>query len=317
MRSSQSPPSDAPVIAALVIGVLAVATSGPLIAYAAAPALAIAFWRNAMALPVLVPLAGIRRRHELRALLGPARREGMFCMYAGLALAGHFVTWVPSTKLTTVATATALVATQPVWAGIIAASQGRRVPMWTWVGIGVAVIGAVGATGADVRGSSGALLGDMLALAGGLLAAVYTSLGERARVTTSTTTYTAVCYTVCGLALLVVCLVGRVPLTGFPVTAWAALVALTIGPQLLGHSMFNYALRRVSATTVSVVILLEVPGAALVAWAWLGQTPRAAAVPGLALLLAGVAIVVLAARRPRGAVLLEEPEAGVISPGSG
>jgi drug/metabolite transporter (DMT)-like permease len=68
---------------------------------------------------------------------------------------------------------------------------------------------------------------------------------------------------------------------------------------------------------VSVVILLEVPGAALVAWAWLGQTPRAAAVPGLALLLAGVAIVVLAARRPRGAVLLEEPEAGVISPGSG
>ena len=264
--------------------------------------------------PVLVPVAALRRGMSLWSLVGPARREGCSA-FAGLALAGHFVTWVPSTKLTTVATATALVATQPVWAGLIVVLRGRRVPGWTWFGIGIAVVGAALATGADLHASSGALLGDVLALAGGLFAAVYTSLGERARVTTSTTTYTAVCYTVCGAALLVGCLVGRVPLTGFPLTAWLALVALTVGPQLLGHSMFNYALRRVSAATVSVVILLEVPGAALVAWAWLGQVPRPAAVPGLALLLVGVAIVVLAARRERGAVVLEEPEAGVISPG--
>ena len=57
--------------------------------------------------------------------------------------------------------------------------------------------------------------------------------------------------------------------------------------------MFNYALRRVSATTISVLLLLEVPGAALLAWLWLGQEPRAAALPGLALLLAGVAVVIV------------------------
>jgi drug/metabolite transporter (DMT)-like permease len=234
-----------------------------------------------------------------------------------LALAGHFMTWVPSTKLTTVATATALVATQPVWAGLIAVARGGRLPGWTWVGIAVSVLGAVVATGADFRAGGGAIAGDLLALAGGLMAAVYTSLGERARAMTSTTTYTAVCYTVCAAAVLVVCLFARVPLTGFPPTAWLALAALTVGPQLLGHSMFNYALRRVSATTVSVLILLEVPGSALVAWAWLGQVPRTAAIPGLALVLVGVAIVVLAARRPRGAAPVEEPEAGVISPGPG
>jgi drug/metabolite transporter (DMT)-like permease len=238
----------------------------------------------------------------------------VFCVLAGLALAAHFSTWVPSTKLTSVATATALVATQPVWVGLIAVAQGRRLPGWTWVGIGLAVAGAALATGADVTADSAALVGDLLALAGGLMAAIYTSLGERARATTSTTAYTAVCYSVCGAAMLVICLVGRVPLTGYPATAWAALVALTVGPQLLGHSLFNFALRRVSATTVSVVILLEVPGAALIAWAWLGQVPRPAALPGLALLLLGVVIVVLAARRPRGARVLEEPEAGVISP---
>jgi drug/metabolite transporter (DMT)-like permease len=87
-----------------------------------------------------------------------------------------------------------------------------------------------------------------------------------------------------------------------------------VGPQLLGHSLFNFALRRLSATTISVVILLEVPGSALVAWAWLGQVPPPAAVPGLALLVAGVGIVVLATGRSRRTPVLEEPEAGVIAP---
>jgi drug/metabolite transporter (DMT)-like permease len=305
---------DLPVVAALAVGVLAVSTSGALIAYAAAPALAIAFWRNAMAVGVLAPTAVARRRHEVRELaFGGARRDGLFCVLAGLALAAHFATWVPSTKLTTVATATALTATQPVWAGLIAVGQGRRPQPLSWAGIGVAVVGAAVATGADIRAGGGALAGDLLALAGGLMAAIYTSLGERARTTTSTTAYTAVCYTMCTLVLLVVCVAADVPLAGYPATAWLALVGLTVGPQLLGHSLFNFALRRVSATTISVLILLEVPGAALVAWAWLGQVPSASAIPGIGLLLIGVGMVILAARL--GGRPLEEPEAGVIAPG--
>jgi drug/metabolite transporter (DMT)-like permease len=298
-----------PVIAALTVGVLAVSTSGTLAAYAAAPALAIAFWRNAMAVSGLVPVAAVRRHHELRGLA--RHRDGLFCVLAGVALAGHFALWIPSTKLTTVAMATALAATQPVWAGLIAVGQGRRLPALTWAGIGLAVAGAVLATGADF-GSGFA--GDLLALGGGLLAAVYTSLGERARIRTSTTAYTAVCYSVCALVLLVVCLVARVPLTGYPTSAWLALIGLTLGAQLLGHSLFNFALRKVSATTVSVLILLEVPGAGLVAWAWLGQVPAASSIPGLTLLFAGVVLVILALRRPQETPVLEEPEAGVIIP---
>jgi len=290
---------------ALVVGVLAVSTSGPLIAFAAAPALAIAFWRNMLALPLLVPVAAVRRRDELRSLVGPARREGLYCVLAGLALAGHLMTWVPSSKLTSVATATALVATQPVWVGLIAVAFGRRLSRWTWAGIGVAVVGAIALTGADLGTSDTALLGDLLALVGGVFGAVYTSLGERVRVSISTTTYTTVCYAVCAVAILLACLAGRIPITGFPATAWVAIVALTIGPQLLGHSLFSYSLRRISATTVSVVILLEVPGAALVAWAWLGQVPSLAALPGLALLLLGVAMVAVKDRRIADAATIE------------
>jgi drug/metabolite transporter (DMT)-like permease len=276
----------------LVVAVLAVSMSGPLIAYAAAPALAIAFWRNALATGVLAPAAVSYRRGELRALL--AHKQGLVTLLAGVALAGHFGLWVPSVKLTTVATATALVATQPVWQGLIARAQGRRLPPAVWVGIGIAVAGAVAATGADLPVSASAVTGDLLALAGGVAGAVYTAAGERVRATVSTTSYTTVCYGVCTGVLGAVCLLGGVSLGGYPATAWLAIAALVVGPQLLGHSMFSYALRRVPATRVSVLYLLEVPGAALIGWLWLGQLPQPAAWPGLAMLVVGVGVVILA-----------------------
>jgi drug/metabolite transporter (DMT)-like permease len=293
------PPAHVLTGAALAVAVLAVSSSAPLIAYAAAPALAIAFWRNALAAGVLTPVALVRRRAELRRLLGAGgRREGLSCVLAGLALAAHFGTWVPSAKLTTVAAATALVATQPVWQGLIALGQGRRLRPGVWAGIGVAVAGAVLATGADVAVSRRAVVGDLLALAGAVAMAVYTALGERARASVSTTTYTTVCYGVCAVTLLAVCAIAGARLGGYDGRTWLAILALVCGAQLLGHSMLNYALHRISATTVSVLILLEVPGAALIGWAWLGQTPRPGSLPGLGLLVAGVAVVVLAAPRP-------------------
>jgi drug/metabolite transporter (DMT)-like permease len=279
-----------PTLAALMIAVVAVSSSAPLIAYAAAPALAIAFWRNTLAVGVLTPVTATRRRTELRSL---TRGDVTLCVLAGVSLAAHFGLWVPSAKLTSVAAATAMVSTQPVWAALIAYL--RRVPVTrtTMVGIGVAVVGAALATGADLAVSSRAVAGDLLAVAGGMAAAVYTTYGERARTRTSTLTYTTICYTVCALVLGGVCLAFGVPVIGFDRSTWLAIAAMVAGPQLLGHSLVNYALHRVSATTVSVVLLLEVPGAALLGWLWLGQTPPPRSLPGLTLLVVGVAVVVV------------------------
>ncbi|WCN82177.1 DMT family transporter [Micromonospora sp. LH3U1] len=307
------PPSPRPSLDPLTTGavglaVVAVSSSAPLIAYAAAPALAIAFWRNLLAVAVLSPFSLAQRRAEFRRLtVGVGRREGLFCALSGVALAGHFATWVPSAQLTSVATSTALVATQPVWQGLIARAQGRRLPRVVWIGIAVAVGGAAIATGTDVGVSGKAVLGDVLALIGALFAAVYTAFGERARSSISTTTYTTICYGICALILLVVCLVGGVRLTGFDGRTWLAILALVAGAQLLGHSMFNYALKKIPATTVSVLILLEAPGAALLGWAWLGQLPRPYALLGMALLLVGVAVVVLGGRRAAPSALPADP----------
>jgi drug/metabolite transporter (DMT)-like permease len=283
-----------PVIVALSVAVVSVSSSAPLIAYTAAPGLAIAFWRNALSLGVLGPATAVTGRGQVARLARSDRRTLAVCVLAGLALAVHFGTWVPSAQLTSVATATALVCTAPIWSAVIATFQGTRLPSMIWVGIGIAVAGAVLATGADLAISADAVLGDVLALIGGAAAAVYTALGERARSVLSTTVYTTICYSVCALALLVVCVASGTRLTG---RAWLAIIAMTVFAQLLGHNMVNYALNRVSATTVNVLLLLEVPGATLFGWLLIGQLPRAASVPGLAVLIAGVGVVLVGAAR--------------------
>jgi len=274
------------------IGVLAVSTSGPLMAAIVAPALAVALWRNVLALVAIWPAALATRRTELSGL---SRREVRWAVGAGVLLALHFATWVPSLRYTSVASATAIVATQPVWVALIARATGHDVPRRAWLGIAISLVAVVVLTGVDFSLDADALIGDLLALLGGIFAALYTVAGAEVRRTVSTTSYTALCYSTAALALLVACLVGGVQLGGYSSTTWLQLLALTLGAQLLGHSIFNLVLRTTSATVVSLVLLLEVPGAALIAAAALGQTPPVEAVPAALLLLVGLGIVISSA----------------------
>ena len=298
--------------ALLVVAAIAVSTSAPLIREAAAPALAVAFWRNAMASSVLVP-ASTRGRvntrrsrppepshgRPTRAGSGaPDRRTWLLAGLAGLLLGAHFAVWIPSLSFTTVSASVALVATQPVWAAVLAAVGGERLSRFGWLGIALALGGVLLITGFDVTGSGRALFGDLLALAGGVLAAAYVSVGHAARRRLNTTDYTAVCYSVAAGALLVVCLVGSQPLTGFSARTWLCLVAITVGPQLLGHSVFNRVLRTVGPTVVSVSIVSEILGASLLAALWFGESPSPAIVPAAGCIIAGVVLVVRAGVDP-------------------
>lgn len=274
--------------ALLVIALAGVSFSGPLMAATAAPALAIAFWRNAFGAGVTALFVGTRHLGELRAL---DRRSVGVAAAAGVALAAHFATWVPSVTMTSVASATALVSTQTIFVALIARWRGRDLPRAAWLGIVVATFGSALITGADVGTSGRALAGDGLALIGGLSAGIYVSIGSRARLRMTTASYTVICYTVCALVLLAVCAIGGVRLHGFSANAWAKIVLVTVSAQLLGHSVINLVLRSTSATVVSVAILLETPGAGIVAYVWLHQRPPWTAIPGLLLLFAGLMVV--------------------------
>jgi drug/metabolite transporter (DMT)-like permease len=284
----------------MAVGVVAVSMSGPLMAAMVVPPLAIAFWRNALATVLLAPSALSTRRPELASL---GSRQLVLVALSGLALAVHFATWVTSLTLTSVASATALVSLQLAWVVAWQLLRGERFGVGVVTGLVLAFAGVLVVSGVDLSLSLRALAGDGLALVGGVTAAAYMIVGSRARQTMSTTTYTFVCYGTCSVALAVAALVAGQELAGYDERQWLLLVAVTLTAQLLGHSVFNHLLATTSPVLVSLAILLEVPGAALLAAWWLDQQPPAAALVGLGVILAGMSLVILSNRAPVEAVV--------------
>jgi drug/metabolite transporter (DMT)-like permease len=165
-----------------------------------------------------------------------------------------------------------------------------------WAGLALAVVGAALIAGVDVTVSLRALGGDALALLGAVCAGGYVLAGARARRRLGTASYAVTAYSTCALALAVAAVAARVPLAGFPARDWLLIAAITFCAQLLGHTLFNLVVASVGPTVVGLAILLEVPGALLVALVLLRQLPPLLAVPGMVAVVAGVALVVRGSR---------------------
>ncbi|WP_344662703.1 DMT family transporter [Catenulispora subtropica] len=278
-------------MAVLGVAVTAVGTSGPLIAAADAPAMAIAFWRNAIATAVFAPYVLARRglRAELRGL---GARTTLLALVSGLVLGAHFATWTPSAKLSSVASATAFAATQPIFAAVVARAMGHHVPRRAWSGIVVAFAGVIVLSGVDFHASLRAFEGDLLALTAAAFAAVYMTIGGEVRKTASLPTYALLCYGAASVFLIGAAVATGSSLTGFGGGAWAKIGALTVLAQFLGHTLFNRVVKTTSPTVISTAILLEVPLAAVIAAIFLGQVPSVWAIPGAVLILGGLLLVV-------------------------
>jgi drug/metabolite transporter (DMT)-like permease len=301
MTLKRARPTIDPVsVAAMVVTVVSVSATAPLTASASAPPLALAFWRNGLGFAVLGLVVLVLRRGEVARVVRGERavlrrdqwRPMAMGFLAATSLALHFATFMTSIRLTPVAMATALVGTQPVWQALVAAGQGVRTSGKAWAGLALSVVGTAAAAGADIHSGSAALFGDLLALTAAVAQTGYTALSEQARASVSTPLYSAASSLVCALELLAVCCLAHIPLTGYGRSTQLSLLGLLVLPQLLGLGALNFALGRVRATTLSVVLLLESPVAALTAWWLLGQRIDPAAVPGLVLIIVGVAAVV-------------------------
>lgn len=284
----------------VVLGVLGVSASGPLIAGTLAgtsvTALAIAFWRNAIASLVMAAPVAVRGPRQFRLL---TRRDLLWSSLAGVALAFHFVCFIVSLTLTSVAASTALVCLQSGWIAVFSVLRGRKLPAAVLSGLGLAFLGVLAITGLDLGSSHEAVLGDLLAVAGGILAGLYTMAGGKARQTMGTGTYTALCYGVCAALVAVMALATGERLIGFEPAGWVGILAITAAAQLVGHTAFNHLVATLSPLVVSMFILLEIPGAALLAAVFLGEVLPGGTYAGLGLILAGLAVVVLGQRRTR------------------
>jgi drug/metabolite transporter (DMT)-like permease len=271
----------------LGLGIIGIGTSGPLIALSTMPILTLIFWRNLGGSLATLPFA-LRHSRD---------RVGVkWALIAGVLLALHFVGFFLAMRMTTVAAGTALVALQPIFAALFVKLSGGHIPSKAWLGMIVSFIGVGLVAGVDLQISNKFFLGDLAAIISAALAAAYIMAGSKAQRTLETTTYTTICYFVCSMTALPMALIAGNEIFSFSAKEWWILLGLILGAQLLGHSMFNSALKRVSPAIVSLIVFFEVPVSAILAFWWLDQKPPAGIIPGIVLILFGCILVVTRTR---------------------
>lgn len=304
-------------VATLLLAQVAVATAAVLARYGMDAGLsptALSAWR--LTLASLLVLAALRAP-SLRSPTAPLPpRTRARLLAAGFLLALHFVTWFASLRCVPVARSTLLVATGPLWAGLLEAClPGRRPPSAFWLGLAVALPGALLVTGAGGAARSSLLgpawLGDLLAVAGAMCIAAYLLLTRGAQTTLGTGRTVAWTYTAAAVALWPAVLLTEPTSTIAPrgTVAWAAVVGMALLPQLVGHTLMNLSLRRFSASAVAAATLLEPAFAAALAWPLFGERVTAVQGVGAVVLLCGVA---LSLRRPSPRAAVAEPAGDVV-----
>jgi drug/metabolite transporter (DMT)-like permease len=278
----------------LILGVLGIGSSGPIIAKAIMPIPTMIFWRNLVGALMMMPFAIARGEWKTKAQLNAIR----WSILAGTLMATHFVCFFWAMKLTSIATGVALTATQPIFAALFIKLAGGHIPKKSIGGMVIAFLSVVAITGIDLNISVRAFQGDLLAVFGGAVGAGYMIIGASAQKVISTSTFTTVCYSTCAILIFPVVLLTNSNLTGYPGTQWLLLAGLIIGAQFLGHTLFNFTLKRVSPAVVSLVVFFEVPVSAILAFVWLGQQPPAGTIPGIIGLLFGCTLFVLRSNQP-------------------
>ncbi len=283
----------------LTLGILAVSTAAPLVRLAMHAAaeqsvgfsLVLAALRLSIAAMILLPAWGSVTQPK------PTSVGISYAIAAGVALAVHFATWITSLAFTSIAASTALVTTNPVWVALLS---------WVWLGeipthkmlagIGIALLGGVliglGGIQPTATGSN-PLLGDGLALAGAWAASLYFLLGREAqRNGLSIGSYVVVAYSMAAIALLPLPLVLGTSYTGYSPTVYGYITLMAFIPQLLGHTSFNWAVRWISPTIVSLVILFEPVLSSGLGFLLFKEIPPAPVLLGALVLLIGVAIAI-------------------------
>jgi drug/metabolite transporter (DMT)-like permease len=256
--------------------------------------LAISLWRCGAGALLLAPFAG-------RKVLTVSRQSAAVTAAAGILLAIHFATWITSLHLTSIAASVLLVTASPIYVAIASRwlfkERLRRV---AWIGITLTLVGTALIAGGDLSGTS--LRGNMLAFIGGVTVGGYVLAGQVARRDVGILQYSAIAYTVAAIPLAAICIVKGIPLWGYDTQTWIAIAAIIVGPQLLGHTVINFVLKDIDATTVSVAVMAEPVIATWLAFILFSETPTVLAYPGGAAILAGIYLV-STRRRPQAIVV--------------
>ncbi|HJU88361.1 MAG TPA: DMT family transporter [Gemmatimonadaceae bacterium] len=278
----------------LALALLGISTAGPLVRLSSAHPVTIAAWRVGFSLIVIAAAIVVTKGWKQWRRLD--RGGLLLAVAAGIMLALHFWSWNASVALTTIAASAVLVNLHPI---IVAAISSvwlhERPTRRQWIGIGVAMLGALVVGAADLgtlreSASGRALLGDGLALIGAFTVAIYYLIGRRLRQTLDLWPYVGLVYSACLLTLLLIASIAGAPLAPQPPRELLIFAALALGPMLLGHTGMNWALRYLPAYVVTLTVLGEPVGATLLALLLPGirEVPPVLTIAGGILVLLGI-----------------------------
>lgn len=296
----------------MAFAVLAASTAALFIRYAqvSAPSLVIAAYRLGIAAAILWPVGLIWSFEEISTL---SRSQVWLGGLSGLFLAVHFGTWITSLEFTTVASSLVLVSMAPLFVGILAPiTLGEPLRRNILIGLVLALAGTIviglGDTCTFSDGlacpplsallSSTRIKGDLLALLGAISVSGYMLIGRGLRPSLGLIPYITITYTAAALALFIAVIAAGLPMVGFPASAYLLFLLLALFPQLLAHSTYNWTLRYLPVTVVSLMLLAEPIASSGLAYFLLGEIPSGLMAAGGVLVLSGIAIAVARRQSP-------------------
>ena len=273
----------------LLVSIAAVSTASILIRLTDAPPMAIATWRLALSTLILLPF--FLSRGGVSKLRAMGRGDLLTLAGVGVVLAVHFATWITSLSYTSVASSVIFVHVDPIFVALVSHFViGERVSRRVALGIGVAFAGASIIALSDLGVGGENLVGDALSIIGAIALGIYIMAGRRLRQRLDLTTYVTPVYAVSAVVLAAGSFAVGAPLIGYDSGVILMFFAIALVPMIFGHTLYNWALRWISAPVVSISLLGEPVGASLLAFLILGESPAPLALVGGAVTLAGILV---------------------------
>ena len=272
----------------IIVGVFSVAMSAIFVKMTSADSGVTAFYRMLFSILIMSPIFFLKYTHEIKKL---SKRDWVFTTVAGVFLAFHFILWFESLNYTSVASSTVLVTLQPLFA--FAGTYfffNEKLSIKTLVAGTIAILGSVLIGYGDFKVNGSALYGDLLALIACALITAYLLFGQDVRKRLSLVTYTFVVYGISTITLFFYILFKGESFGPYPASEWMWFLLLALIPNLLGHTLFNWALKWVSTNVISIAILFEPVGAAILAYFVFGEYLSISQIVGGSVVLAGISL---------------------------
>jgi len=272
---------------ALLVSIVAVSTASILIRMSDAGPLAIAAYRLIFATIILLPF--FLRSGGFKRLIDSSRMDLLTLIGVGFVLAFHFASWISSLNFTSVASSVLFVHIDPIFVAAVSHFiLKERINRSTLLGIVIAFAGTSIIALGDVVTGKTKLYGDLLALIGAIMLGIYILSGRRIRQNLDLVSYVTPVYATSALVLTVGCLVTGTRLTPYPPREYLLFFAIAVVPMIFGHTVYNWALKYVSAPVVSISLLGEPVGATILAFLFLNEMPTLPTIIGGVITLAGI-----------------------------